>query len=151
MTWEAAGAIGEIVSALAVLATLIYLSIQLGRLRTDSISQHVNSIEEAEHRGRLLAVEHMELLDRANRGAPVSDVEQMILREIYLTHQSAQLFAYIRSKNLGNDGDIPVTNLAYTLETYPCLVPHFKDSRMHTRSGPGGQFAKRVSEKMSLQ
>jgi len=34
MSWEAIGAVGEIVSAIAVVATLVYLSIQLRQTRT---------------------------------------------------------------------------------------------------------------------
>jgi len=83
INWEAVGAIGEVIAAIAVLATLIYLALQVRNLGADLYSAHLSRIDEGERDLRKLKLEHADLLVRAASGAEdLSEPEKFQIVEL---------------------------------------------------------------------
>ena len=82
MNWEAIGAVGEIVGAGAVVATLAYLSIQLRHARRASEAQGTLVTTEMASHWRNMLLQNSDLSDvlaKANAGEPLSDSESIRL------------------------------------------------------------------------
>ena len=85
MNWDAIGAIGEIVGAAAVVATLAYLSIQLRQARRASDSQGTLVTTEMASNWRNMLLQNSDLSDmlaKANAGERLSDSEQIRLHNL---------------------------------------------------------------------
>jgi hypothetical protein len=82
MNWDAIGAVGEIVGAIAVLATLIYLAIQI---RQSSATQRAQTHQQLAHERTLnmrMLIQNKEIRDataKAQFGKPLTTDEQRIL------------------------------------------------------------------------
>ena len=87
MNWEAIGAIGEIVSALAVAFTLIYLAIQIRQGRKTTRSQNIHA--ETEQYQRLMDMQLREELQEPLE--KLSKTEKLNYREA--THLEAHLLS----------------------------------------------------------
>ena len=139
MNWEAIGAIGEILGALTVLITLIYLARQIQRLSQDAFSFHVTQVESGGRHVREQTIQHANLVIKAIDGAELTREERITMWELYLSHQSLHFFAYIRARNLGMGGDIPVQNMINFLEDYPCFLHYYENSRIKRRKTSDAQ------------
>ncbi len=85
MNWEAIGAISEIVGALTVVVTLIYLAIQVRMSRILAAAEVSYSTVEAYSRfrnGILQNVEISRAIAKANRGEALDDDEHILLRTL---------------------------------------------------------------------
>ena len=83
MNWEAIGAMGEIVGAIAVLLTLFYLSIQIRQgvklARSQIREQRTASSQEAIYQ----YAAHGDLIAKAVRGKPLTDGEKITINMLY--------------------------------------------------------------------
>ena len=83
MNWDALGAIAELVGAIAVVATLTYLAIQIRTSRIGAASAATYSAMEGFSRWRANVMQNPQIasaLARANKSEALSDEEQLQLR-----------------------------------------------------------------------
>jgi len=128
MNWDAIGAIGEILSAIAVVVTLGYLAIQLKLARVASEVQTTYASHESYSRWRIAFMQNPELpkvIAEANRGEALTDDE-----EIAISTLSQELFigaavSMATNKRSANFYDIPseIEYLIRILKSNPGLVP----------------------------
>lgn len=101
MNWDAIGALGEIVSALAVLITLIYFAVQIRTMRLNSEAELFTKTDEGVRDLQRLCIAHSSLILKANRGDDLSEEEAFQLFGIYRSHQSFYFHGYSRNVTLG--------------------------------------------------
>ena len=83
MNWEAIGAIGEILGALAVVTTLMYLSVQVREYQRTSIAEGSSKGHELHSNWRTTLVQNAEAagaLAKANVGEPLSEQDRVQLQ-----------------------------------------------------------------------
>lgn len=92
MNWEAIGAIGEILGAVGVLATLIYLSQQIRKSAEDTRNNTVFAVMSLLSKNRRAAMNSgiAELVIRAEKGEQLTDTETRQL--VYYEQSSLQDF-----------------------------------------------------------
>ena len=86
MDWDAAGALGEIIGATAVVVTVIYLAIQIRTTRVDSASAATDTVVQGFSRWRSTILENTDIaeaLTKANRKETLTDREQLQLRMVF--------------------------------------------------------------------
>jgi hypothetical protein len=130
MNWDAAGAIGEIVGAVAVVATLTYLAVQIRTARIGSASEATYSALEAYSRWRANILQNSDIAEavaKANRAEALTDREQLQLR--MLTDELFAIGAVGASESEGwgslDRRAIDVEYLKVIFEENPGLVPHW--------------------------
>lgn len=148
MNWDAIGAVGEIAGAVAVIATLIYFSMQIRGLQADSYAELLTRVEEGERDLHKLSIEHAELILKANKGGELSAEQAFVLEEIFLSNQSFRLFAYLRSQAYGRDGFVQIRNYARFLRRNPIFAEYFNQAEIRTSVNPG---AREFSEQVALE
>ncbi len=131
MTWEAAGAIGEILSALAVLATLMYLALQVRQLKQQAESTAYEHIIEAlnDFVGHIAASES--LADIVSRGREsyesLNDAEQIRFGSIHMHLLNNLESWYLQLTQLeGVMGDEGFANLKASILLF-CDHPGFRE------------------------
>ena len=85
MNWEAISAVGEIVGAIAVVATLAYLAIQIRTARVDAASAATYSAMEGYSRWRANILQNSDIADavaKANQSETLNEREQVQLRTL---------------------------------------------------------------------
>ena len=93
MNWDAIGAIGEIVGALAVLATLIYLAIQV---RQNSVLQRAQTHQQLAHDRTLniqMMIQNRDVRDAAAKaqfGKPFTPKIQQLVRALSEKRKAAK-------------------------------------------------------------
>ncbi len=86
MNWDAAGALGEIIGATAVVVTVIYLAIQIRAARVDSASAATYSVVEGFSRWRSTILENTDIAEaitKANRRESLTEREQLQVRMVF--------------------------------------------------------------------
>ena len=131
MNWEALGTFAEIISAAAVLITLIYLSIQtrMTRIAAEDTSKHAtqdatNAAVEMYSRWRSMALngaDVAEILSRAKEGQDLSQKESIVLNAYFeeLFFVSAVAYRSALHEASGHVAPNDAMHLAYVLEQYP--------------------------------
>lgn len=112
MNWEAAGAIGEIVGAFAVLMTLIYIAVQVRRTQEIAIAQSNDNSQQINLQQSAMWIENMDLVQKANAEEPLSEKEAMIFTELVQTRGVNAFLLYVRLKRLGVDEKYAASNFA---------------------------------------
>lgn len=122
MDWDAVGAAGEILGALAVMITLAYLSLQIRAMRRESeagalavYGQHASSVRE-----RL--IEHTDLWTKANSGGALTQSERFAFDELAELVSVVPFYAFRRATVLGFEGNrlhVPASTLAEFLHRFP--------------------------------
>ena len=105
MNWEAIGAIGEIIGALAVFLTLAYLAIQIRQntkaVRASAIDSSVNAMQDI----RKVFLEHVEITDLYLKGSDnpedLNQSESMQYRLLLTNIMWSGLNLYTQSKYAG--------------------------------------------------
>ena len=112
MNWDAAGAIGEIVGAIAVLATLAYLAIQV---RQSTEAQRAQTHQQSAHeraRNVRMHIENKDIRDAigsAHAGKSLSEDEQSILFWFSILQlRSYENELYQHSKGMIGDDELEV-------------------------------------------
>jgi len=134
MNWDAIGAIGEIVGAIAVIATLVYLARQM--------SQSVDLARSSQNRGLMESYESYnelilgnpevaELLAKLeNRASEVSQADNIQIR--HLAYRLANIYAsaqltYSNGQLRAEEFAMYKMDLPNVLDHYPGLLPYFMD------------------------
>ena len=130
MNWEAAGAIGEIVGAFAVVATLIYFALQLKQAIRANEAQGTVVSSELFSKWRTTLLENTDLavtLSKANNDIELSDAEKTQLYALADELFTAAAVSYAISQHTGatyeQAGEIRYT--MSVLESNPGLIPEW--------------------------
>jgi hypothetical protein len=139
MNWDAAGAVGEIAGAIAVVLTLFYFSLQIRNMQSTSRAESTSRSAEGERELRKLKIEHAALILKADGFGSLTAEEELMLNEIYLSYQTHYFLAYLRSDTLdGKRGwrDVHARNFARELKKHPCLLERYQQGDLR-----GGDLA----------
>lgn len=130
MNWEAIGAVGEIVGAVAVVATLTYLAIQIRTARVDSASAATYSAIEGFSRWRANILQNSDVAEavaKANRSETLTEREQVQLRTL-----ADELFILVAVGATESEEwskldrkSIDMEYLKVVLEENPGLIPYW--------------------------
>jgi len=134
MNWEAIGALGETIGAIAVVATLTYLAVQVRTARVASGSDARYAAVEAFSRWRSGILQNSDVADavaKANRGEGLTDREELQVRTL-----TDELFILVVVGATGSEGwtslDREGVDLEYLrgfLEENPGLLPQWRRYR----------------------
>ena len=87
MDWDAIGAVGEVVGALAVVLTLIYFSRQIRSMQASATAEHLTNTQNTEIELRKLGAEYAETITKGNAGQELSDADRYRIRNVYDAHE----------------------------------------------------------------
>lgn len=114
MNWEAIGAVGEIIGAIAVVTTLVFLALQLRQNtramdernkleRTAALDRHTDSV--SRWRGDLARHEDLaEIWYKGIQNKPLTEVEAARINNMYINFVNTQRSNYERAKVVGETG-----------------------------------------------
>jgi hypothetical protein len=97
MNWEAIGAIGEIAGALAVIATLGYVAIQIRQNTAALNSSSRQALVDNDRYSLIAALENADLLEKLGREEPLSPQDQIRYTSIWvldLRNRELEYFQY---------------------------------------------------------
>jgi hypothetical protein len=135
MNWEAIGAVGESVGAVAVLATLAYFAVQIRSLKADSLSASIGQNEQSERDLHHLYIEHQDLIRRATDAGSLSDDERFIFNEIFLSTWVFHFYSFARASANGRDPTPPAESLVRYLKRYPGFRTNFESEEFRNILG----------------
>jgi hypothetical protein len=161
MDWNALGAIGETVGAIAVVATLFYFSVQIRRNRTELFSGLASSAQQFEFTLRDKLESSSELICKANSGADLNDEEAFRLRQITAMVNARYFYQFVRIIEMNESTNVVVRHLAILLLENPGLetdwlrhLEHFPDEFGDIEEGRGTRWideVKRDIEKLRFR
>ena len=127
MNWDAIGAVGEMISALAVVVTLVYLALQI-RVSTRESQASAFTVIGAQMnviRGQLM--EHAEVWAKANSGSELSAPERIVFDQLVESRADHHFFAFSRSlvRGAGHQG-VHVAALALYFHQYPAAYASWR-------------------------
>lgn len=128
MNWDALGAIGEVVGAVAVVVTLVYFSIQLRGVRASTAGDSVTRAQETELRLISLELTHAALLVKANDDIELTTEERYRLLKLYRSRWSGHLLEFVRTRSLGFDSRAAARNMARSLTENACFKRLYDES-----------------------
>jgi len=119
VNWEALGAIGEVVGAIAVLGTLVYIAIQIKRTQNVAIAQAADNSQQITLQQSNQWLEHIDVILKANSDEILSDKEHAIIQELMQTRRYMAFLLYTRMKSLNNSQHMIASNFAGFLLANP--------------------------------
>jgi hypothetical protein len=120
MNWDAIGAVGEMIGALAVVVTLGYLAMQVRASTKESEANAYGVV--ADHRGmiRSLFMEHADVWAKGNSGGELNSSEQIVFDELVMSRADHHFFAFARGVSRGSGLEqIHVGEFARFLHEHP--------------------------------
>ena len=99
MNWEAIGAIGEIIGAVVVMATLIYLAIQMRQNNTLLRSESRKALLTNDQASLLVALENTDIFKKMTSVDKLSFEDQLRLSWIYIIDMRNREFEYFQYCN----------------------------------------------------
>lgn len=127
MNWQAIGAIGEILGAIAVVLTLIYLALQFRGMKAQINNDALGQVQAADHNLVLMMLENAELMSKANGDPELSAVERYKLQQILDAHVSRRFHHYLQTVVVQANAKVPPRTLADTLRSNPALLEIWKE------------------------
>ena len=104
MSIQDLGSIGEFISAIAVLITLLYLAIQVRAIRSANLSDFTAHTIQFRTQLNALEIEHASLLMKAQDGDELSKEEEFILNRIFQNQASFYFHQFIRVRESDSKG-----------------------------------------------
>jgi hypothetical protein len=80
------GSIGEFISAIAVLITLLYLAIQVRAMRASMVVEYTAQTNQETAQLNKLDIEHANILLKAEEGLELTKEEEFVFVRVYKTH-----------------------------------------------------------------
>jgi len=122
MGWDAIGAIGEMIGALAVVVTLAYLSLQIrASTRESSANQwSITGRDGSDLTSRFM--EHADIWTKGNAGDELTAAERFVFNQLVVLRNNFHFFAYGRQVMLGTAGaykGVQVAAMANFLHRHP--------------------------------
>ena len=119
------GNYGEFVGAFAVVATLVYLAVQIKAARVGSEASHIAVSGQHSSGVRERFIENAELWIKGNSGGELSTAERFAFDELVESMSEVHFYAFLRGKILDSslggsfEKPIPVATLAEFFHRYP--------------------------------
>lgn len=141
MNWDAIGAVGEIIGALAVVVTLAYLALQIRASTRESEAGLFSATAEQSSQVSSRFMEHAEVWVKGNAGGELSESEQFVLDELVRTYVSQRFFAFTRNMvhGTGREG-VAVSHVVHFFRRYPVAYRIWRteeESQRQTRQRVG--------------
>jgi len=160
MSIQELGSIGELVGAITVLATLIYLAIQTRQARIAAEETAKFAGLQATHsmldlyfnwrRSLFVDPAHKEIIAKANAGAELTDSEQFALRYVFHDLFFAAAYSYASSSSGGSlherQGDVDY--IVLIMKENPCALIEWKGIE-HVVARMGADFIELVNQRLS--
>lgn len=151
MNWEAIGVIAEIVGAIAVVVTLIYLSVQIRLARKDSQVQGSSSslVQYANWRSHLLNKSDLaKAVTKANQGEELTEDEALrvttLMDDLIVTSFASHIASFQTNPLYHRPSEVDY--LIAFLKTNPGMIPHWERFRIFVgNSAP--DFLKEMDER----
>jgi len=128
MGWDAIGAVGEMIGALAVVMTLGYLAWQLRASRAQSIASSIAALGEHACGVRNLFVQHAELWTKGNNsGVELTAAEQSVFDELVQARSDRDFFSFMQFEAIGSyHAKVPAATLALFLHQHPVAYARWR-------------------------
>ena len=134
MNWEIAGAIGDLVGGLAVVITLIYLSMQIKKSQSAAIANALEQTQSIRIALENQILDHAETWTKANAGDNLTLIEKTIIDSILRARAVQASLSYYRAVRLGQSKEPMVLNYAKFLHQNPVARTWWlKDQNEQTR------------------
>jgi len=143
MNWEAIGAVGEIVGALAVVGTLAYLALQIRASIKETEANHwaVTGSDHADVLSRFM--EYADVWTKGNEGEELTKSERFVFRQLFELKNNHHFFAFGRRVMLGTGAgvfeSVHVTAMADFLHRHPAAYALWRAGAVE-----GGQITESV-------
>jgi len=148
MSWEAAGAIGEILGSIGVLVTLIYFGVQLRKTQVMLEVESLGATQQSTFDLNTQIIQHAELIQKANSSEKLTPAEDMQIRAILFNMENHSFFTFIRTRKLGQEIDQPMKAFASFLNENSALRILWLDERFSSSNeGPNRLAWKAAVEK----
>lgn len=130
MNWDAIGAVGEILGAIAVVITLGYLAIQLRLARVASEVESTYVSHESYSRWRIAIMQNPELpktIAKANRGEELADEEEISISTLTQELFIGAVVSSATNKRLAifYDVSVEIEYIVRILKANPGLAPYW--------------------------
>ena len=132
MDWNAIGAVGEAVGALAVVITLIYFSQQIRGMKAGTYLQALANTESADLELRKLDAEHAETIVKGNAGKELSDAEQYQIKSVYDAHAGFAFHYHLLEIQSDSPRHVRAMTFAKTLSENPAFLHYFRSTSWPT-------------------
>ena len=126
MDWDAIGAIGEVVGALAVVLTLIYFSRQIRSMQASASAENLTNTQNTEIELRKLGAEYAETITKGNAGQELSDADRYRIRNVYDAHVGFAFHYGLIEARSGSQRHIRALTFAQTLVENPVFLSFFR-------------------------
>ena len=150
MNWDAIGAVGEIIGALAVVVTLAYLAVQIrASTRETEVNQWaVTGSNDIDVASRFM--EYAELWTKANEGDELTKSERFVFHQLVELKNKHHFFAFGRRVMLGT-GDpalkaVHVAAMAGFLHRHPAAYAYWQSELLAGGEGVAAEWVRQVSE-----
>ena len=119
------GNYGEFVGALAVVATLIYFSLQIRGMREGAYLQAIASTQNQETELNKLGAAHADTIVKANAGQELSDTERYKLMNVYRAHAGYAFHYHLLEMQSDSPRHIRAMTFAKILRENPAFLEMF--------------------------
>jgi hypothetical protein len=127
MNWDAVGAVGKMIGALAVVVTLGYLSLQIRASRAESNASNIGALAENARGVRDLFVQHAELWIKGNAGVELSAAEQLAFDELVEARSDRDLFSFLQFAAISSRHvQVPAATLGLFLHQHPVAYARWR-------------------------
>ena len=123
------GSIGELISAVAVLVTLVYLAIQVGKTKDMLEVQYFDSIQANALNVANLELKLSPILLKANLGEALDPIETDKLKRFFRARMQNSLYLFFKADNVGRTSELPVRNFVIWLYENSSAMSYWTDNR----------------------
>ena len=136
MNWEALGSIAELVGSVAVLATLIYLAVQIKKTQEIAQAQSYDASRLVELEQSKVLIAHADLIERSNAGEELTGVETRVLNTMLYAMARNSMTEYFSSLRIrkANLEFIP-SQFGYFIANNPGVYKWWKQYLERIKSG----------------
>lgn len=122
MNWDAIGAVGEILGAIAVFATLLYLATQIKNMKVAVDAEVLGRVQDEYNFLFQQMLDYADLLAKADSGADLSDAEAMKINLLYRAHMSQSIHAFARNATIGADTSLAPKSFSEEIMAHPAFM-----------------------------
>ena len=147
MNWDAVGAIAEILGAAAVLATLIYLALQIRKAEVAANAQALESAQLVNVEFTKMLVDNAATVAKANAGEELTPAEEVAFTNIVHFRTYQAIVSYRRAQALGQPEQILVRNFVVFLLRNPAAKEWWlasEENRPEERKGFSAAWKEQV-------
>jgi len=134
-TAQLLGNFGEFFGSLAILITLVYLSIQVRSAQSASMAESISTLQATSLDLQRLLIENRELLLKAETESELSLEEVLTFQDLVQCVAQFHFLAWLRNKTLSRLPDVHCYSLATFLLQYPAARQEWERYRKSLKAG----------------